>query len=179
VLKPRIFALYGPLGFHLWGPPWAWGPLGCSYGTPQGGGSAEGRPALLRRVYDSPRRAPPSRRRAAPPKGHIPSWRVFLRNTRPPAIGWGPLCKGGPRRSQRAAQRGNPPPGDLKRSPAFGAFWVNPSSQRGPGSPKTPSVEGHGHRPSAPSGARNCSKGLAAQRGPGREDREGALRGES
>jgi hypothetical protein len=35
-----------------------WGPLGCSYGTPQGGGSAEGRPALLRRVLDSPRRAP-------------------------------------------------------------------------------------------------------------------------
>jgi hypothetical protein len=55
-----------------------WGPLGSAKGRPQGGGSAEGRPALLRRVVDSPRRAPlrTSILRYSWPR-HVGFWRIL------------------------------------------------------------------------------------------------------
>jgi hypothetical protein len=88
---PSAGSAFGrPLEGGLHRPPWAWGPLGCSVGTPQGGGCSAGTPALLRRVYDSPRRAPPSRRRGSPKGAHPEP--AGLRQTRQP---WGVPPQGG------------------------------------------------------------------------------------
>jgi hypothetical protein len=149
---PRVL-FYGPRG---------WGPLGSAKGRPQGGGVKHRFPipALLRRVLDSPRRAPPQRARSRakqlefhwPSKGPLRGYflsaggRVAQQERgNPPAwVGPSAIWRGRPRCSVGETTSRGPQPiaGGVKPKRANGLLWTkrkalasDPETKRAKGLP--------------------------------------------